>query len=75
MCQEGDTVQIQESVDMIDRRTNHNDMRFNSEKCKTIIIDFSRHYYFTSGSQTVTIGEHVVESVKHAKMLGVTLFK
>ena len=34
VCQEGDTTQIQESVDMVDIWTNQNDMRLNSEKCK-----------------------------------------
>ena len=36
VCKEGDTSQIQESVDMVDIWTshNHNDMRLNSEKCK-----------------------------------------
>ena len=43
VCQEGDTTQIQESIDMVDIWTNQNDMRLNSEKCKEMIIDFSRH--------------------------------
>ena len=57
VCQEGDTTQIQESVDMVDIWTNQNDMRLNSEKCKEMIIDFSRNYSLTSGIQSVTIGE------------------
>ena len=72
VCQEGDTTQIQESVDMVDIWTNQNDMRLNSEKCKEMIIDFSRNYSLTSGIQSVTIGEQVLERVEHAKMLGVT---
>ena len=48
-------------------------MRLNSEKCKEMIIDFSRNYSLTSGIQSVTIGEHVLERVEHAKMLGVTI--
>ena len=48
-------------------------MRLNSEKCKEMIIDFSRNYSLTSGIQSVTIGEQVLERVEHAKMLGVTL--
>ena len=44
VCQEGDTTQIQESVDMVDIWTIQNDMRLNSEKCKEMIIDFSRDY-------------------------------
>ena len=67
----GDTTQIQESVDMVDIWTNQNDMRLNSEKCKEMIIDFSRNYSLTSGIQSVTIGE--LERVEHAKMLGVTI--
>ena len=53
--------------------TNQNDMRLNSEKCKEMIIDFSRNYSLTSGIQSVTIGEQVLERVEHAKMLGVTI--
>ena len=71
--QEGDTSQIQESVDMVDIWTSQNDMRLNSEKCKEMIIDFSRNYSLTSGIQSVTIGEQVLERVEHAKMLGVTI--
>ena len=56
VCQEGDTTQIQESVDMVDIWTNQNDMRLNSEKCKEMIIDFSRNYSPNSGIQSVTIG-------------------
>ena len=44
VCQEGDTSQNQESVDMVDIWTSQNDMRLNSEKCKEMIIDFSRNY-------------------------------
>ena len=73
VCQEGDTTLIQESVDMVDIWTNHNDMRLNSEKCKEMIIDFSRNYSLTSGIQSVTIGEHVLGRVEHAQMLGVTI--
>ena len=73
VCQEGDTTQIQESVDMVDIWTNQNDMRLNSEKCKEMIIDFSRNYSLTSGIESVTIGEQVLERVEHAKMLGVTI--
>ena len=50
--------------------TSQND---NSEKCKEMIIDFSRNYSLTSGIQSVTIGEQVLERVEHAKMLGVTI--
>ena len=50
-----------------------NDMRLNYEKCKEMIIDFSRNYSLTSGIQSVTIGEHVLERAEHAKMLGVTI--
>ena len=73
VCKEGDTSQIQESVDMVDIWTSQNDMRLNSEKCKEMIIDFSRNYSLTSGIQSVTIGEQVLERVEHAKMLGVTI--
>ena len=73
VCQEGDTTHIQESVDMVDIWTNQNDMRLNSEKCKEIIIDFSRNYSLTSGIQSVAIGEQVLERVEHAKMLGVKI--
>ena len=73
VCQEGDTSQIQESVDMVDIWTSQNDMRLNSEKCKEMIIYFSRNYSLTSGIQSVTIGEQVLERVEHAKMLGVTI--
>ena len=34
-------------------------MRPNSEKCKEMMIDFSRNYSLTSGIQSVTIGEQV----------------
>ena len=64
---------LQESVDMVGTWTNQNDMRLNSEKCKEIIIDFSRNYSLTSGIQSVRIGEQVLERVEHAKMLGVTI--
>ena len=73
VCKEGDTSQIQESVDMVDIWTSQNDMRLNSEKCKEMFIDFSRNYSLTSGIQSVTIGEQVLERVEHAKMLGVTI--
>ena len=48
-------------------------MRLNSEKCKEIIIGFSRNYSLTSGIQSVTLGEQVLERVEHAKMLSVTI--
>ena len=73
VCQEGDNTQIQESVDMVGIWTNQNDMKLNSNKCKEMIIDFSRNYSLTSGIQSVTIGEQVLERVEHAKMLGVTI--
>ena len=73
VCQEGYNTQIQESVDMVGIWTNQNNMRLNSEKCKEIIIDFSRNYSLTSGIQSVTIGEQVLERIEHAKMLGVTI--
>ena len=58
---------------MVDIWTNQNDTRLNSEKCKEMIIDFSRNDSLTSGIQSVTIGEQVLERVEHAKMLGVTI--
>ena len=58
---------------MVDIWTNQNDMRLNSEKCKEIIIDFSRNFSLTSGIQNITIGDQVLEIVGHAKMLGVTI--
>ena len=60
---------------MVGLWTNQNDkiMRLNSEKCKEMIIDFSRNYSLTSGIRSVTIGEQVLERVEHAKMLGVTI--
>ena len=58
---------------MVDIWTNQNDMRLNSEKCKEMIIYFSRNYSLTSGIQSVTIGEQVLERLEHAKMLGVTI--
>ena len=73
MCHEGDNTCIQKSVDMVGLWTNQNDMRLNSEKCKEMIIDFSRNYSLTSGIRSVTIGEQVLERVEHAKMLGVTI--
>ena len=73
VCQEGDNTQIQESVDMVGIWTNQNDMKLNSNKCKEMILDFSRNYSLTSGIQSVTIGEQVLERVEHAKMLGVTI--
>ena len=73
MCHEGGNTCIQESVDMVGIWTNQNDMRLNSEKCKEMIIDFSRNYSLTSGIRSVTIGEQVLERVEHAKMLGVTM--
>ena len=73
VCQEGDNTQIQESVDMVGIWTNQNDMKLNSDKCKEMIIDLSRNYSLTSGIQSVTIGEQVLERVEHAKMLGVTI--
>ena len=65
VCHEGDTTQIQESVDMVDIWTNQNDMKLNSEKCNEIIIDFSKKYSLTSGIQSVTIGEQVLERDEH----------
>ncbi len=73
MGQEGVNTQIQESVDLVGIWTNQNDVRLNSEKCKEMIINFSRNYSLTSGIQSVTIGEQVLERVEHAKMLGVTI--
>ncbi len=49
VCHEGDNTQIHESVDMVEIWTNQNDMRLNSEKCKEMIIDFSRNYSLISG--------------------------
>ena len=57
---------------MVDIWTNQNDIRLNSEKCKEMIIDFSRNYSLTSGIASVTIGEQVLEMVEHANMLVVT---
>ena len=65
--------EIQELVDRVDIWTSQNDMRLNSEKCKEMIKDFSRNYSLTSGIQSVTIGEQVLESVEHATLLGVTI--
>ena len=73
VCHEGNNTHIQESVDMVGIWTNQNDMRLNSEKCKDLIVDFSRNYSWTSGMQSVTIGQQVLERVEHAKMLGVTI--
>ena len=73
VCQEGDNTQIQELVDMVGILTNQNDRRLNSETCKEMIIDFSRNYSLTSGIQSVTIGEQLLERVEHAKMLGATI--
>ena len=73
MCHEGDNTQIQESVDLVGIWTNQNDMRLNSEKCKEMSIDFSRNYSLTSGIQSVTIGENILEWVEHAKMLGIAI--
>ena len=58
---------------MVDGGNNQNNMRLNSEKCKEIMINFSKKYSLTSGIQIVTIGEQVVERVENAKMLGVTI--
>ena len=69
VCQEADTTQIQELVDMVDGGNNQNNMRLISEKSKEIMINFSRNYSLTSGIQSVTIGERV----ENAKMLGMTI--
>ena len=73
VCHEGHNAYIQESVDMAGIWTNQYDMRLNSEKCKEMIIDFSRNYSSTSGIRSDSIGEQVLERVEHAKMLGVTI--
>ena len=58
---------------MVDIWTNQNEIRLNSEKCKEMIIDFARNYWLTSGIESVTIGEQVLEMVEHANMLVVTI--
>ena len=46
VCHEGDNTYIlQESVDMVGIWTNQDDMRLNSEKCKEMIIDFSKELF------------------------------
>ena len=65
--------EIQELVDRVDIWTSQNDMRLNSEKCKEMIIDFSGNYSLTSGIQSVTIGEQILERVEHATILGLTI--
>ena len=72
-CVKKVTLQIQESVDMVDKWTNQNVIMLNSQKCNETVLDVSRNYSLTSGIQSVTIGEQAVERVEHANMLGVTI--
>ena len=64
MCHEGENTQIQESVNMVGIWTNQNDMRLNSEKCKEIIIDFSRNWVEHAKMLGVTISNNLTWS-KH----------
>ena len=58
---------------MVDGGNNQYNMRLNSEKCKEIMINFPRNDSLTSGIQSVTLDEQVVERVENAKMVGVTI--
>ena len=55
VTQEGDTTQIQDYVDMVDRWSNHNDMRLNSVKCKEIVIEHAEML----GTVTISLCKHI----------------
>ena len=73
VCLENEPSAIQDSVDVIVRWTDLNDMRLNSDKCKEMVIDCSINHQRTSGAPTIIIGERALERVDHAKLLGVTI--
>ena len=48
-------------------------MRLNCDKCKEMIVDFSRNQGQSSDAQDIFINEKTLEKVSHIKMLGVTV--
>ena len=73
VCLENEPSAIQDSVDVIVRWTDLNDMWLNSDKCKEMVIDCNINHQRTSGAPTIIIGERALERVDHAKLLGVTI--
>ena len=73
VCLENEPSAIQDSVDVIVRWTDLNDMRLNSDKCREMVIVCSINHQRTSGAPTIIIGERALERVDHAKLLGVTI--
>ena len=53
--------------------TDDNEMRLNCDKCKEIIVDFSRNQGQSSDAQDIFINEKTLGKVYHIKMLGVTV--
>ena len=64
---------IQQSIDDVVKWTDDNDMRLNCDKCKEMIVDFSRNQGQSSDAQDICINEKTLEKVSHIKMLGVTV--
>ena len=48
-------------------------MRLNCDKCKEMIVDFSRNQSQSSDAQNIFVNEKILEKVAHIKMLGVTV--
>ena len=64
---------IQQSIDDVVKWTDDNDMRLNCDKCKEMIVDFSRNQGQSSDAQDIFINEKTLDKVSHIKMLGVTV--
>ena len=48
-------------------------MRLNCDKCKAMIVDFSRNQSQSSNAKHIFIKEQILEKVARNKMLGVTV--
>ena len=61
---------LQEQVNQINCWSNENNFQLNSQKCKELRIDFSRHRHT---DDPITVNDQTFEVVQSAKTLGVTI--
>jgi hypothetical protein len=61
---------LQVQVDQINCLSNENNFQLNSQKCKELRIDFTRHRYT---DDPITVNDQAFEVVQSSKILGVTI--
>ena len=61
---------LQEQVDQINCWSNENNFQLNSQKCKELRIDFTRHRHT---DDPITVNDQTFEVVQSSKILGVTI--